>query len=625
MHRQQEPLPSSEGIRFENLWQNAIVSSRVSIVRGTIRGGGNGSVITWYYNNTFPSQRFPVVDGQFKALVRLELGDNKILFESDLDRGSKVKQELQLRYQPILEDPPVHYCLMVAKDSPLTFDSPRYKKDKEGNGLDQAVAKMRMLAYMHASFTQEQMLRNGFGLRTFRPYEEFEPDSLSNRDQEKQRPTVHVHVVRMDRTVAEIQDPDVAQQNHNAKRSGDLFGWAADALQKYGGPFTRPFSQAACIYLDTHWDKANHLITGHAALGGNVGNLRLAIFGGHALHTWPKNFEDLVPCLMDSTRTDTNEVANDASESGTSLENLCVSQGAFMHEVGHLLGCPHEPDGIMLRGYLHWNRSFIVCEPGSTRCIGPRDEDYWNRLDIMRFRFHPSFRLPGEPRFTSTCKPVCFPLRNGLSFHCPNGIFMVDIQSDGSKGHFEYLDLPQEVTLTFDQIKQALKPEDRDKKLDLQVHAPGPEDCWISDIKEFVKRNASDSVVHSSTVGREDGDCRTTELPKDHIRLVRVWAGDALDGYEFIDTKGRSTFFGNQGGKPHDIPIADGDELVGIAVRGGYWIDAGGIITRNGRSPLFGGPGGSLTDLVPPRGHRLTGISGFYTNWAQGIRILYSS
>lgn len=620
-------------IKFTNIWENAAVSQRCIIVHGESRsvGSGVGSVIVWFDSYKFPAQRYPLVNGFFRALVPLQEGANALTFETDVPNQAPQKATLNLKYLPIKDNPPVHFCLLMARDSPGTFDSMPYRTSSEGNGLPTAVKKLRMASYMMSAYTMEQMNRNGHGLRSFTPYSEFEEDTISARDHQK-RMTTHIHVVRLDQTVAEIRDANLAQQNSNGNNTGGLFGIAHDALRKYGGPFnTDEFVQAACIFLDAHWDTQQKLVLAHAALGGGINNCKLAIFGSHAMWSWPSCLEDLPTACLDETRTDTNYVINDANQSGTAWEALCIGMGAFQHEIGHLLGCPHQPDGIMLRGYLFWTRSFSALEGYSSRdnkvvCRAPRpqDEDHWNRLDIQRFLYHPSFALPNEKeRFRDQKKPLVFASPEGITAQCAQGIYMVDFQvGEWPRAHYEY-NLVPEVTLSLNEIKNAVPREWRGKPITMHIYAAPKEEIEINNVDEFVdraKKNSHNGVVQSSTLGEEKGDLKTCSLPKGKSpSLVRIFSGLALDGIEFIYPDGQSVMFGNRGGSPKDVPIERNDEFVGIALRSGLWVDAAGVITRNQRSPLFGGGGGGSVDLLPPKGHRFAGLRGWYGNWCNGI------
>lgn len=627
MNRPPAPLPKGS-IEFLNVWPNATVSCRLTIVHGQIAGlSPNTIAVTSRCKANseadYPQFQVPVVEGYFKAVVPLSRGSNEVIF----DTGSTV-QTLVLNYKPILEDPPIHFVLLVAKDSPGMFDAP----PGQPNTIPEAVRKLRLASYLMASFTQEQMSRNSCGMRTFRPFEAEEPCTVSAYDKygaSHKRWTTHVHVIKLDKTVAEVRDPDVAQQNSSAKRSGDLYGMAADALRTYGGPFTQGFSQAACIFLDTHWDPQRKLVLGHAALGGNAGNVRLAIFGSHGMHAWPSCLEELPTRFMDTTPTDTRVVANDANQSGTHWEALNVSMGAFMHEIGHLLGCPHEPSGVMLRGYLNWNRSFMACEAYSSRekrqcltCARSQDEDYWHRLDICRFRYHPSFALPGEPPLISA-KSIAYPMADGVGLTCPAGVYLVELRvKDETRAHFEF-PLAQSVQVKLSDIEAALPSEFIKGRVDLVVHSPIMEQMTIEDVRDFIKHNVGpDGLMRSSIAGVQNGREQRVLLPDKPLRYARIHSGDALDGIEFIYEDDSSVLFGSRGGSPHTIETR-GQELLGIAVRCGAWIDAGGIITTAGRSLMFGGSGGGTVELVPPPGRKIRGLMGWFTSWCVGLAILY--
>lgn len=582
---------------------------------------------------TFPALRFPLGEGRFKAFVPLEEGENKLKFETDVPGKKAITAELRVRYLPPPENPPVHFCLLVAKDSPYTFETMPYKQEREGNDIGTAVKKMRMAAYMMSAFTMEQMNRNGCGFRSFHPYSEVEEDTLTNRDTLKKL-TAHIHIVKVDRTKAEINDPNRAQQNHDATDNGALFGFANDALRAYGGPFaTDSFVQAACIYLDTHYDQQLDLIEGHAALGGCIGNLRLAIFGGHGLWSWPTCIEDIPYACLDETLTDKRYVGNDTGDIGTAWEAMCISMGAFQHEVGHLLGCPHEPEGIMLRGYIFWERAFTAIEGYSNCnkkvvCRYPKKEDeaIWYRADIIRFLNHPSFSLPGDKnRFVvNPSRPLVFPVENGFDAQCPQGIYMIDLQvGEFSRRVLEYDQLPTEVQLSKKDIQDALPQEWRNQPVHVHVHGKPLEQADIENLDEFVK-NASTGLMYSLTLGNEGGRPIHIEVPHDRrVTMVRIHAGCGLDGVELFFDDGSSALLGKAAGEPHDVKIEGSNEFLGISIRSGAWVDAGGVITRDFASPLWGGTGGSLVNLLPPHGYRFAGLRGWFTNWLDGIAVGY--
>ncbi|ORE13836.1 hypothetical protein BCV71DRAFT_61371 [Rhizopus microsporus] len=190
-----------------------------------------------------------------------------------------------------------------------------------------------MAGYMWQAFCAEQMYRNGMQRRTFRLDEDWLPDTTSCQENRVMRTTAKVHIIRSTKTVAEIRDIRRAQQRHDDQANSEdlesLFGICLNDLGRYS-PFNQP-CHVACMLLDAHWDPQRQAILGHAALGGGGGDIALGIFGSHSLHAWPSCIEDIVPCFMNDTRTDTRFIANDAGESGTWWKALNIGMGAMVY------------------------------------------------------------------------------------------------------------------------------------------------------------------------------------------------------------------------------------------------------------------------------------------------------
>lgn len=643
--------PSSSGIapRFYNVASETTVHERLFLLFG---GAGpentpfDASLVVYHHVNSFPAQRWPVSDGYFKALVHLQPGVNNLTIEYEGPNNDKAKSKLTLHYVPLLQNPPLHLAIILGSDSPGTFDSPAYKREKEGNNLELAIKKIRLAGYMMSAFTDEQMNRHGFGHRTFRLHEEYGKDTLSNRDGRGLRTTAVVHVVRSSKTMAEIRDPNRAQQNPNGNDTGGLYGIALDALNKHGFPFQDQGEgvMVAAIFADTHWDKNQNLVLGHAALGGGAGHLKLAIFGSHTLHAWPSCLEEVVPAFMDETRTDTNEVANDAGQSGSSFEALNIGMGAFMHEIGHLLGCPHQPSGVMLRDYITWNRTFMTREGFLTRdnkpgrhLTLPEHECGWHRLDILRFRAHAAFRSPFENRIFAS-QPVLYPVENGAFVKSVTGVFLIEIHVDGEcRGHLEYPNQPQTELFLFEgDLRDRLEPkyQSPDKQLKLEILSAGQGQVTVDNYVEFCHRDQIHDTFErrrgvltgfkSSQFGDPNGgEMQTVIIPPD-VAAVRVYSGNYLDGVEFCYQDRPPVMFGKRGGSPKEFRLQMGEHITGFFVRSGAWVDAFQVITNVRRSEIYGSSqGGSATEFIPPHGYEIVGLYGNIKGWAYSIGTIY--
>ncbi|KAK3291264.1 putative peptidase family-domain-containing protein [Chaetomium fimeti] len=285
----------------------------------------------------FPEQRWPMCHGHFKALLLLSPGLNKI----------SITAEDAVR----TETPPLHLAIMIAKDSPLLIDCPPVKfggLSSAHSSLDAAIAKFRMSAYMWQALTAEDLRAQGLGRRSFRLEEEWSTDTLSQRSQ--QTPTAgtvpKVHLIRTEKTVAELRDANLAQQNPQARRPDDLHTIFTNALLAHGGPFTtqnRPI--VAGLILDSHYDAAGSaspttdsnnkpLILAHAALGSHdPRGLSLGMFGSHLTYAWPRFLDEVPACLLDRAAPG-DTVGNDNGQCNALWQACAVGQGAFLHEAG---------------------------------------------------------------------------------------------------------------------------------------------------------------------------------------------------------------------------------------------------------------------------------------------------
>lgn len=568
----------------------------------------------------FAPTNWPVSSSYFKALVCLSPGWNRIRFDftspklSHHSIGTAPTQHasyLMLNYLPLTSAPPLQLAILVGKDSPCTYDAVPPRIQNEGNDLSMAIRKFRMAAHLWQTFTAEQMYRHKFGRRCFRFEEEWQTGTLSMRDWETNtmKNETRVHVVRSDKTTAELQDLQNSQQYGPAANKGDLYSIAADAVKNHFNIRPGQKQYVACLLLDSHWDPEAGTIRGHAALGGTGDDLGLAIFGSHALQSYPSCIEEVVPAFSDCTRTDTNFVANDCNESGSSWEAANIGIGAHMHEVGHLLGCPHQESGVMLRDYVRLNRTFLVREPYSTRTKSQglqicrqEDECGWHRLDTLRFRHHPCFRLPSDESLPQDDSIQYFPGGNGtIICSAPSGISFVEIRMQGDELSHHHIDLtnsdprrsvmPRQVTLTEADLRARL-PEDKKKaKISLTIFCGSSRSEKIEDLDELLSKknivnlplvrqapkrdegmtmNAINNVVglgksfdtrvgfkskklgHSQLEGSQPQELilESTHLQTKLLTSVKVYSGYALDGVEFCYEDGHSQLFGKRGGKP---------------------------------------------------------------------------
>ncbi|KAF2173612.1 hypothetical protein M409DRAFT_15890 [Zasmidium cellare ATCC 36951] len=359
------------------------------------------------------SNNWPVYRGAWKALVLLAPGNNTITLSLHHAGGAQSTSSLLLVYQPLLQIPPLHLAIMVAKDSPLVIDCPPSKYgaiSSAHNSLESVIAKFRMTAYMWQALTAEDMQQKELGRRTFRFEEEWTADTTSFQTfrANAEGATImkslpKLHIVRTEKTVAELRDANVAQQNPHARRPNELHEIFTRALKAYGGPFEsgcRPV--VAGLILDSCYSLDRNMILGHAALGCHQRNaLSLGMFGSHLTYSWPRSMEEVSSCLLDATPPG-ETVGNDNGECVSMARACFIGQGAFLHEVGHAFGADHT-EGIMKRGYSKgWGTQFLDHESLaiSSKDHMQDDEAKWALQDVLRFKTLPHFRIPGDEPIT---------------------------------------------------------------------------------------------------------------------------------------------------------------------------------------------------------------------------------
>jgi hypothetical protein len=644
------------------------VYQKVLLVHGTIgdplQQSLDGTLTVSRLDDSFLPVSWPVHNSQFKALVYLMPGANRLRFDFSSPKlaNSGSSNPIHASYLtvhmiPPVGAPPLQLAILLARDSPGTFDAIPARIDREGNGLETAVRKFRMAAYLWQAFTAEQMWRNRLGRRAFRFEEEWTTGSANRRDWENGtlRSEARVHIIRTEKTVAELRDLNRAQQNPNATDAGGLYGITADAVRDYFKPLPGQKLYVSVLLLDAHWDTNSKTIVGHAALGGQVGDIHLGIFGSHCLQSYPASFEEIVPAFSDCTPTDTTTLANDCNDAGSSWEAANIGIGAHLHETGHLLGLPHQESGVMARDYVKLNRTFLTREAYSTRTRskgGPvfqEDECTWHRLDCLRLRSHPCFRLPNDPVLNPDDSVHGWPMEGGtLTVTAATGVSYVEIYAEDDDVCHAWIEYPPEnggpvhrmVSLSEQELRGRLPEGKRKGRLRISVKSYGGGALDVDDFTKLCSKEAACVKIPSSVPGLPKTAFRgkklghsqmegseahefvfTSALRQDRVlSSVVVYHGSAVDGIEFVYDDESRQLFGKKGGKEGGdvfdmgmcrtppscflsekgpekmLTVADirkGEYITGFFVRSGFWIDAIQVLTSLGRrSPLFGNPSG---------------------------------
>ncbi|KAI1117764.1 metallopeptidase [Nemania sp. NC0429] len=662
----QQPV-SQYAPQLTNIRDRSTVYQKVLLVTGVIGQDPHpqidGTVYVRRPDMAFPPTVWPVSGARFKALIYLFPGPNTVCFEYQKP-GTTVAHRLSIllyMFDP-KNAPPLQLSILVAKDSPhAAIDCAPAPNSEEVNGLEMAVRKFRTAAYLWQSFTAEQMEKHGLGRRTFRFDEEWTNASSHPRDfyEHTMRSEARVHVIRLDKTVAEIRDLECAQQNTDARKKSELVDVVAAALRDYFRITPGQKQYVAALVLDLQPEMKENMVTEHSAFGGQAGDgLNLAMFGSHCLQYYPSTICEVVRAFTDCSPTGHKIVANERDVVGSSWEAAAYGIGAHLHEVGHLLGSPLQATGVMARDFVTLNRAFMIREAFSTRTkskggpIDPKDEPTWHRLDLLRYRFHPLFR--------NTTDKIPYPdgtvhgwtvEKDKLLVTASSGLLCAEIFAEGDEFCSTWIEYPRDVhmlrraTLVEAELRDRLPEDKRRSKMKIIVRSMAGGELVIDDLHQLCTKSSlkltsgplSKLAYRSTKVGSSQlKDSEPQEVVFSNavasinriLTSVTVYHGNAVDGLEFHYDDGSSQLFGKRGGTAGGdrfiMDVRNAEVIIGFAVRAGSWIDAIQIITSMSRkSNLYGNTdGGSLHTLLVPNGFKICGVSGSCADWLDSFSLL---
>ncbi|KAH8157153.1 hypothetical protein CIB48_g11093 [Xylaria polymorpha] len=677
-----EPLSSSQEISSDqtqhhlassqyapqvtSIRDKSTVYQKVLLVTGVIGQDPHpqidGTVLVYRPDKAFPSTSWPVQGARFKALIYLFPGPNTICFEYRRS-GTIVthRSSIVLYMFDPKNAPPLQLAIVVAKDSPFAIDYVPPHEWEEVSDLEVAIRKFRMAAYLWQSFTAEQMEKNGLGRRTFRFDEEWTNGTSHARDfhEHVMRSEARVHIVRTDKTVAEMRDLDCVQKDPGTPKKNSLVDITANALRDYFRMTPGQKQYVATLVLDPHPDTKENMTTDHTVFGGEAGDgLHLAMFGSQCLQYYPTNISDVVKAFRDCSPTDVKIVANEANVTGSSWEAATYGIGAHLREVGHLLGSPCQEKGIMAKDFVTLNRAFMIREAYSTRTkskggpVEAKDEPTWHRLDLLRYRFHPLFQnATDKTPFPDGTVHGWVVEKDKLLVTTGAGLLYTEIFAEGDEFCSTWIEYPldghmtKRTTLIEAELRERLPEAKRRSKLKIIVRSMSGGELVVDDFHQLCTN--SSVKLTSGPLGKVA--YRSTKIGASQLKdsepqevvfsnavasinriLVRVtvYHGDAVDGLEFHYDDGSSQLLGKRGGKPggdrFSMEIHNAEVIVGFTVRVGSWIDAIQIITSTGRrSPFYGNmKGGSPRTLFVPNGYKICGVSGSCADWLDSLSLL---
>lgn len=610
-----------------------------------------GMITVHHHLDGYPPTKWPISEGYFKALARLDPGPNRIRLEYNASKIPSFSTSMTLNLLPLAASPPLHLAILIGRDSNGEYDHQGERQERGKNGTSMAIKKLRMAAYLAQAFTGEQMFRNKLGRRCFRLEEEWNMDTLSNRTNSVMKNIAKVHVIRSERTKDEIRELESSQNGETLREVVHM------AIDQY---FVNTSAQrhVAVVVLDAKGDLQLPNIYNKSALNDGIG-----IVGSRALYTLPTCVEEVVPSLSDCTRIGCSSSSHNPSDSEFFWEAATNALG-IMLEAFLSPQSPIEP-----RNLTHVNRTFVTKEPYSLknkspgqRLSLPQEECTWPRVDCLRFRYHPSFRLPTDPMPPSLPDiPQIYAVENGIVVGASSGITLVLIyEGDVYRDYIEYTAKPErEAMLTEDVIRRKLPNLHKSTLVKLKIYSAGQGEVTVDDFyaakgRKMELPNGCGTAFQSTY----SGCFSNAELPVQEIILrsltagrmltgIRIYHSHALHGLDFLYEDGSNQLFGQNGRGVGDVgenenegegedkkkilasdfgfDTRKGEVLMGFCVRSGRYIDGIEILTSFGRrSPTFGNTESRfITTLVPPRGRTIAGVAGTSSKRVDGFSILY--
>ncbi|XP_017890317.1 putative zinc metalloproteinase YIL108W [Ceratina calcarata] len=315
-----------EEISVTNLTDGESLCYSLALIRGRASTACSYVIVR---NQKNQSSEWPIVSGEFRAIVELSRGPNKL----ELEAASE-KKRLLLIYEPRttrLRVTPV-YVICAGHDG--CFQGPR----REDRSPESAATRIGLGARLLQTLTAEKLREAGYGRKTFQ----------LERDLDGAECLVMHSMLDVDRA--------------RAMNQREL--WELIARELMTGPLASKDRKYLAFLSCTRYRGAPNPRThedtlartqGHAALGGGG----LALFGSACLHTWPTCMDQVLPRFLDATVIDTEQLMDDSNYRGTYGGCLATTLGSVLHELGHTFDLGHTREGIMGRGFDYVDRVFV--------------------------------------------------------------------------------------------------------------------------------------------------------------------------------------------------------------------------------------------------------------------------
>ncbi|CAL1537705.1 unnamed protein product [Lymnaea stagnalis] len=324
-------------IRVHNISDRECVIYPLPLLVGDIEGSAlDGVLMVSTSGDPDGVIEWPVVEGCFKVLARLQPGDNIINL-----RCGQESLTLRLTYDVPGFTHIVRPVYIVCADDDGHFQGP----DDISCSAESAARRIALGALVIQTLTAEKMREHGFGRITF----QVEMDS-------DHQPVCHIFYSKLKLEEAyAMTGYQLWSYFGKELMTSPLFSHKSRSKFYCFMSFTRYHLPKDTDLPKTHSDILKHT-KGHTALGGGG----LALFGTGNLHTWADSLAKFNHCLTNRKRMDRRKFMDDSAYREYYWANYATGLGASLHELGHTFDLAHTPSGIMARGFDDLHKVFTV-------------------------------------------------------------------------------------------------------------------------------------------------------------------------------------------------------------------------------------------------------------------------
>ncbi|GFO01130.1 Zinc metalloproteinase [Plakobranchus ocellatus] len=279
---------------------------------------------------------WPVVEGNFKVLVRLQPGENMVTL-----RCGQESLTIRLRYDRPGFAHFVRPVYIVCADDDGYFQGP----GDEDCSPESAVKRIALGSEVIQTLTAEKMHEHGFGRVTF---------SLETDDEDQTMCHIFHSKLRLEEAYS-MTGYELWSYFGKELMTSPLFTNKSRCKFYCFMSFTRYNLPKDSGLPKTHSDILKHT-KGHTALGGGG----LALFGTGNLHTWADSVASFSQCMTNRKKMDRRKFMDDSAYREYYWANYATGLGASLHELGHTFDLAHTPTGIMARGFDDLHKVFTV-------------------------------------------------------------------------------------------------------------------------------------------------------------------------------------------------------------------------------------------------------------------------